>query len=151
MLSGVKCYTVHRCWLHMMTSSNGNIVCVTGHVCGEFTGPQVNSPHKGRWRGALMFSLICIRRNGWINNGEAGDLKRHRVHYDVTVMRGVNGVWYFRVNHKCSAFRVNCKVRLMYELWNNSQFKSLLSDWYSICLPVVAVVKQSEKACEKQH
>ena len=46
----------------------------------------VNSPHKGQWRGALMFSLICTRINGWVNNGEAGDLKRHRVHYVVTVM-----------------------------------------------------------------
>ena len=43
----------------MMTSSNGNIFRVTGHLCGEFTGPPVNSPHKGQWRGALMFSLIC--------------------------------------------------------------------------------------------
>ena len=24
--------------------------------------------------------------NGWINNGEAGDLRRHRGHYYVTVM-----------------------------------------------------------------
>ena len=46
----------------------------------------VNSPHKGQWRGALMFSLICTRINGWVNNGEAGDLRRYRVHYDVIVM-----------------------------------------------------------------
>ena len=46
----------------------------------------VNSPHKGQWRGALMFSLICTRINGWVNNGEAGDLRRHHFHYDVTVM-----------------------------------------------------------------
>ena len=46
----------------------------------------VNSPHKGKWRGALMFSLIYARINGWVNNGEAGDLRRHRAHYDVTVM-----------------------------------------------------------------
>ena len=46
----------------------------------------VNSPHKGQWRGALMFSLICTWINGWVNNGEAGDLRRFRVHYDVTVM-----------------------------------------------------------------
>ena len=46
----------------------------------------VNSPHKGQWCGALMFSLICTRINGWINNGEAGDLRRYRAHYDVTVM-----------------------------------------------------------------
>ena len=47
----------------------------------------VNSPHKGQWRGALMFSLICIRINGCVYNGEAGDLRRHRAHYAVTVMK----------------------------------------------------------------
>ena len=40
--------------------------------------PLVNSPHKGQWRGALMFSLICAWINGWVNNREAGDLRRHR-------------------------------------------------------------------------
>ena len=33
----------------------------------------VNSPHKGQWRGALVFSLICVQINGWENNREAGD------------------------------------------------------------------------------
>ena len=47
----------------------------------------VNSPHKGHWRGALMFSLICIWIYGWINNGEAGDLRRSHAHFDVTVMK----------------------------------------------------------------
>ena len=46
----------------------------------------VNSPHKGQWRGALMFSLICARINGWVNNREAGDLRRNHAHHDVTVM-----------------------------------------------------------------
>ena len=46
----------------------------------------VNSPHKGQWRGALMFYLICARINAWVNNGEAGDLRRHRAHYNVIVM-----------------------------------------------------------------
>ena len=46
----------------------------------------VNSPHKGQWRGALMFSLISTRLNGWVNNDEAGDLRWYRAHYDVTVM-----------------------------------------------------------------
>ena len=46
----------------------------------------VNSPHKGQWRGALMFSLICAWINAWINNCGAGDLRRHRANYDVTVM-----------------------------------------------------------------
>ena len=47
----------------------------------------VNSPHKGQWRGALMFTLICARINVWVNNRKAGDLRRNRVHYDVIVMR----------------------------------------------------------------
>ena len=46
----------------------------------------VDSPHKGQWRGALMFSFICAWTNGWTNNRDAGDLRRHRTHYDVTVM-----------------------------------------------------------------
>ena len=44
----------------------------------------VNSPHKCQCRGALMFSLIWI--NDWVNNGETGDLRRHRAHDDVIVM-----------------------------------------------------------------
>ena len=59
---------------YMMTSSNGNIFRVTGHV--EFTGPL----------NALMFSLICASVNAWVNNLGAGDLRRHRDYYDVTVM-----------------------------------------------------------------
>ena len=46
----------------------------------------VNSPHKGQWRGALISSLICAWINRWVNNREAGDLRRHRAHYDVVVM-----------------------------------------------------------------
>ena len=34
-----------------------------------------------------MFSLICVWINAWVNNREAGDLGRHRGHYDVNVMR----------------------------------------------------------------
>ena len=48
-------------------------------VPGEFL-------HKGQWRGALMFSLICARKNGWVNNRDAGDLRRHSAHCDVIVM-----------------------------------------------------------------
>ena len=49
-------------------------------------GNSVNSPHKGQCRGALIFSLICAWIFAWVNNGEAGDLSRNRVHYDVIVM-----------------------------------------------------------------
>ena len=46
----------------------------------------VNSPHKGQWRRALMFSLICAWLKGWVNNGNAGNLRRRRSHYDANVM-----------------------------------------------------------------
>ena len=72
-------------WI-MMTSSNGNIFRVTGHLCGEFTGDRWIPRKKGQWLRALMFSLFFAWINGWANNGEAGDLRHHRAHYDVTVM-----------------------------------------------------------------
>ena len=50
----------------------------------------VNSQHKGQWRGALMFSLICVWINRWVNNREAGDLRWYRAHYDVIVMEAPN-------------------------------------------------------------
>ena len=70
----------------MMTSSNGNIFHVIGRLCGAFTGHRWVPRTKAKWRVALMFSLIGAWTNCWVNNGEAGDLKIHRSHYDVTVM-----------------------------------------------------------------
>ena len=144
----------------MMTPSNGNIFCVTGHLCREFTGrwwiPCTKAsnaelwcfqgcqvllnfsilllkwhfrywnfheiltkilkfvliylllPHKNTeicvklcknteiiaicyWSefpevGSPVFSLICASINGWVNNGEAGDLRCHHVQYDVIIM-----------------------------------------------------------------
>ena len=46
----------------------------------------MNSLHKGQWRGALMFSLICVWINGWVNSRGGGDLRRYRAHYDVIVI-----------------------------------------------------------------
>ena len=71
---------------YMMTSSNGNIFRVTDPLCGEFLWLLVNSSHKGQWRVALMFCLICAWINGWANIREADDLRCHRAYYDVTVM-----------------------------------------------------------------
>ena len=65
----------------MMTSSNGNISALLAICAG-------NSPHKGQWRGALMFSLICAWINSWVNNRESGDLRRNRVHYEIIAMVG---------------------------------------------------------------
>ena len=51
-------------------------------VLGIHRSP-VNSLHKGQWRWALMFSLICAWINGWVNIREAGNLRRHCADYDV--------------------------------------------------------------------
>ena len=57
--------------------------------CSFLRGIQrspVNSPHRGQWRGTLMYSLIRAWINGWVNNRETGDSRRHGAHNDVTVM-----------------------------------------------------------------
>ena len=46
----------------------------------------VDSPHKGQWHRALMFSVICSSTNGWANKRDTGDLRCHHTHYDITVM-----------------------------------------------------------------
>ena len=67
-----------------MTSSNGNIFRVTGPLCGEITGHRW-IPHS-KASDALMFLWSAPWLNGWVNNREAGDLRRQRAHYDVIVM-----------------------------------------------------------------
>ena len=57
-----------------MTSSDGNIFRVTGHLCGELT------------RSFDVFFDLCPNAR-WVNNREAGDLRRYRAHYDVIVMK----------------------------------------------------------------
>ena len=74
--------TVHYpWWRHQMETFSALLA-----ICAGIHRGPVNSPHKDQWRGALMFSLICVWINGWVNNREAGDLRRYRAHYDVTVM-----------------------------------------------------------------
>ena len=64
-------------WRHQMETFSALLA-----ICAGNSPVPGNSPHKSQWRGALMFSLICV----WINNREAGDLRRYRAHYDVTVI-----------------------------------------------------------------
>ena len=57
-------------WRHQMET----FPCYWPFVWGIHRWP-VNSPHKGQWRGALIFYLICVWTNVWVNNGDAGDLR----------------------------------------------------------------------------
>ena len=70
----------------MKMSWNGNLFPRYWTFVRGIHRAPVNSPHKGLCREALMSSLICVWINGWVNSREAGDLRRHRAHYDVTVM-----------------------------------------------------------------
>ena len=89
----------------MMTSSNGNI-----------HRSPVYSLHKGQWRRALMFPFSFAWLNGWANDIEAGDLRHHRAHYDVTV------VWIRNFLITLGAAIVNiCMCRLIYSISRQSQ------------------------------
>ena len=68
-------------WRHQMETFSALLA-----LCAGNSPVPVNSTHKGQWRGALMFSLICVWINDWVNNREAGDLRRYCAHYDVFVM-----------------------------------------------------------------
>ena len=52
-----------------------------------------NSPVPGEFpaqrpvtRNFNVFFDLRVNKNGWVNNREAGDLRRNCVHYDVTAM-----------------------------------------------------------------
>ena len=82
-------------WRHQMETFSALLA-----ICAGNSPVPVNSPHKGQWRGALMFSLICTSIKGWVNNREAGELRRHSAHYDVIVMLSTNIMifyWYYYI------------------------------------------------------
>ena len=71
----------------MMTSSNKNIFRDTGTVWGESTGHRwIPLTKASDAELCLMLSLIYASANGWANNWDAGDLRRHRANYDVIIM-----------------------------------------------------------------
>ena len=76
-------------WRHQMETFSALLAICVGNS-------PVNSTHKGQWCGALIFSLICARINGWVNNREAGYLRCHHAHYDIIVMK----LWDFSTDKK---------------------------------------------------
>ena len=75
-------------WRHQMETFSALLA-----LCAGNTPVPANSPHKGQWRGALMFSLIYAWINDWVNSREAGDSRRQRGHYyiNVMIMKSGNG------------------------------------------------------------
>ena len=102
----------------------------------------VNSPHKGQWRGALVFSLVCAWINSGVNNRADGDVGCHRTHYDVTVLWWRTGV---------SAPDVqNMEAQLPPNLWYKTTKSQLLNVsrlvlQFSLPNPLESVVKSSNE------
>ena len=59
-----------------------HIFRVTGPLCGEFIGPRTEASYAELW--CFLCSATWI--NDWVKNREAGELRRHRSHYDVIVI-----------------------------------------------------------------
>ena len=84
---GLVSFRIHRhkstWWRHQMET----FFRVTGHLCEEFTGHLCIPLTK-----ASDAELRCFIWST-INNREAGDLKCHRAHYDVTVMNRAQRIY----------------------------------------------------------
>ena len=90
----------------MMASSNGNISALLAVCAGN---SPVNAPHKGQWRRALMFSLICASTNVWANNRKGGDMRRHCSHYgDIMPQQGSGLPWWRHQVETFSALLAIC-------------------------------------------
>ena len=116
--------------LIMMASSTGSIFSVTSLLCGEFTGhrwiPSTKAGDAELW--CFLWSAPWI--NGWVNNREAGDLRRHRAHYDAIVMRNVikhidystNLIWVVGYDRPFSYINSSSEIFLfILMLWQNNQ------------------------------
>ena len=68
----------------MISSSNRNIFRVTGPLCGEFTGHLWILCTKAS--DAELWCFLWSAPGCSVNNRVAGDLRRHRAHYDVTLL-----------------------------------------------------------------
>ena len=95
---------------HMMSSSNGNIFCVTGPLWGEFTSHRWIPLTKAS---AFMFSVICAWTNGWANHRDAGDWKS----YDLPLCL----LW-----HHCNGNHQNTKLAFPPEILHSTTCKSII-------------------------
>ena len=106
------CVTSNIWWRHQIAIFSTLLVLCAGNS-------PVNSPHKGQWGGALVFSLTCPWTNGYVNNRDAGDLRCYRAHYEVTVMNKITIATTASV--KCQSLLQNClKLNFQtfhFEIW----------------------------------
>ena len=105
----------------IMTSSNGTIFRVTGPLCWEFTGHRW-IPRTKASDAELWCFLWYVWINGRVNTREAGDLRRHRAHYVITVMPSSN-------NTNIDTDREMCKIQ-RYGYIKNSAWVTVNNDFF---------------------
>ena len=83
-------------WRHQMEAFSAS-----QDFCERNPRAPADSHHKCQWCGALVFSLIFGWAYGWANNWDAGDLRRHGIHCDITLML------YNRTKKRCKAITMH--------------------------------------------
>ena len=82
-------------WRHQMETCSALLALCAG-----------NSPATGEFpsqRPVTRIFFICVWINGWVNNREVDDLRRHRDQYDVIVIRcdrRTHNIWVFDIHHR---------------------------------------------------
>ena len=103
----------------------------------------MNSPHKDQWHWPLIFSLICAWTNGWVNNRDAGDLRRHG---DLrrSLWRHCNGVFRILFCFGWPSWQLlivrDCTITFKFACFNHSRGHALWFKTISLCKFVAAFV-----------
>ena len=113
-------------WRHQIETFSALLAFVRG-----IHRSPVNSPHKRpvtRSFWCFLWSALWII--GWVNNREAGDLRRHRAHYDVIVMISISVfcIWIWCIHWWWPVF--------LYRFWIHASISNKL-------FPVVMIYKLS--------
>ena len=91
-LSLIRAFTTFS--TYMMTLSNGNIFHVTGHCAGNSPVPSKFRTQRPVTRIFDVFFDLRLNKD-WVNNREAGNLRRYDTRYDVAVMESFFVLAYF--------------------------------------------------------
>ena len=120
-------------WRHQMETCAAFLA-----LCAGNSPVPVNSPHKGQWRGALMFSLICAWIYDWVNNREAGDWDAI-----VVIMTSMKWSHQFRVTGCLSYSRQNLRRQHYWEIMCNDS----LFVFFSLEFSMKRMVQQYSLCC----
>ena len=111
----------------MMTSWNGNIFRVIDPLCGEFTDHRWIPFAKAIDAGLCFFLWLRSHR-------EAGDLRRHRAHYDVIVM-GMGNIRRYETTANTTKREANAGLNMLdiakyFDTMDHGLLLKLVTLWY---------------------